>query len=74
MKKVILLGILVVSGLSFGRDYEYRERAELQPVERVSYEEQLMISREREIVEANIGAYQEFHRELTNMDRGSDRN
>ncbi len=74
MKKVILLGILVVGGLSFGRDYEYRERGELQPVERVSYEEQLMISRERETVEANIQAYQEFHRELTNMDRGSERN
>ncbi len=74
MKKVLLLGVLVVSGLSFGRDYEYREKAELQPVERVSYEENSMISREREAGEANIEAYREFHRELINMDRGTEGN
>lgn len=74
MKKVLLLGVLVVSGLSFGRDYEYREKSELQPVERVSYEENSMISREREAGEVSIEVYQEFHRELMNMDRGTERN
>lgn len=74
MKKLLVLGVLVVSGLSFGRDYEYRERVELQQVESVGYGDQLMISREREVGEANIEAYKEFHRELTNMDRGSERN
>ncbi|GLI57824.1 hypothetical protein PM10SUCC1_33380 [Propionigenium maris DSM 9537] len=74
MKKLLLLGMLVVSGLAFGRDYEYRESMELQPVERVNYEENSMISREREAGEINIEAYQEFHRELINMDRGTERN
>ena len=68
MKKIILLGILVVSGLSFGRDYEYREKSELQPVESTGYEEQEMLTRERELDSQVI--YSNFHRDLDNMSRG----
>ncbi len=74
MKKILLIGILVISGLSFARDYEYREKLELQPVEYTSYGDQTMISRERIITESNIENYKEFHEELSNMDRGSEKN
>ena len=70
MKKILLLGTLIVSGLSFGRDYENRESQELQVVQGVRAEEQLMISREREIGEKNQEIYSDFHRELDNMSRG----
>lgn len=70
MKKIILLGMLIVSGLSFGRDYEYREKSELQPVESVRYEDQEMLSRERELGRNNQAIYSDFHRDLDNMSRG----
>ncbi|WP_281837323.1 hypothetical protein [Propionigenium maris] len=70
MKKMLLLGILVISGLSYGRDFEYRESKELQVVQSVGSEDKSMLSREREISKNNLEVYSEFHRELDNMDRG----
>ncbi len=70
MKKMLLLGMLVIGGLSYGRDFEYRESKELQVVQNVSGENQSMLSREREISKNNLEVYSEFHRELDNMDRG----
>ena len=70
MKKMLLIGMLVISGLSYGRDYENRERQEFQVVESVSYEDQSMISRESEISENSMEVYSDFHRDLGNMDRG----
>ncbi len=72
MKKIILLSMLVVSGLSFGRDYEYREKSELQPVESVRYEDQVMLSRERELGRNNQEIYSNFHIDLENMSRGQE--
>ncbi len=70
MKKMLLLGMLVIGGLSYGRDFEYRESKELQVVQSVSSEDKSMLSREREISKNNLEVYSEFQRELDNMDRG----
>ena len=72
MKKILLIGVLVISGLSFGRDYEVRERQELKIINEPVQMDQQMLSREREIFESNIINYSEFHKELDNMDRGHD--
>ncbi len=70
MKMLLLLGMLVIGGLSYGRDYENRERQELQVVQSVRYEDQEMLSRERVIGEKNQETYSDFHMELENMSRG----
>ncbi len=84
MKKLILAGLLVVTITSLGRDYEYRGRRELEEVGREKKEYQERMSKlapeeysiakekvERERKE-NIKKYSDFHRELENMDRGSE--
>jgi len=70
MKKMLLIGMLVVGGLSYGRDFERRESKELQVVQGMSTEDQSMISRVREQTDENMDIYSEFHRELETMDRG----
>ncbi len=70
MKKMLLVGMLVIGGLSYGRDFEYREGQELQVVQGVVREEQSMISRVREQSEKNMDIYSEFHRDLDTMGRG----
>ncbi len=66
MKKMLLVGMLVIGGLSYGRDFEYREGQELQVVQGVVRDEQSMISR----VMKNMDIYSEFHRDLDTMGRG----
>ena len=70
MKKMLLVGMLIISGLSYGRDFERLERNELQVVQNVSNEDQSMGSRIREQSDQNMDIYSEFHRELETMDRG----
>ncbi len=70
MKKILLIGMLVIGGLSYGRDFERRESKELQVVQNVNSEDQSMISRVREQTDKSMGDYSEFHRDLDNMDRG----
>lgn len=70
MKKILLIGMLVVSGLSYGRDFERRESQELQVVQSVNTKDQSMLSREREKSDRNMETYSEFHRDLGNMSRG----
>ncbi len=48
MKKILLIGMLVIGGLSYGRDFERRESKELQVVQNVNSEDQSMISRVRD--------------------------
>ncbi len=74
MKKMLLIGMLIVGGLSYGRDYEYRERKELQVIKEARYEDPTMISRERKLSEDSMKKYADFHRDLDNMGRGSERN
>lgn len=68
LKKILLVGMLVVSGLSFGRDFEYRERQELQVVQETPQMD--IFSRERDSSEYNRDVYSYFHNELDNMSRG----
>ncbi|WP_281837504.1 hypothetical protein [Propionigenium maris] len=70
MKKMLLLGMLVIGGLSYGRDFERRESQEFQVVQSVRCENREMLSRERKLGEKNQEIYSDFHRELDNMDRG----
>ncbi len=68
MKKMLLIGMLVIGGLSYGRDFERREGQELQVVQNIVREDQCMISREQS--ERNMDVYSEFHMELDTMVRG----
>ncbi len=74
MKKMLLVGMLVVSGLSFGRDFEYREYNEFQNVQNPVMESQEQLSREREISLENQVKYSDFMNELDNMDKGKNTN
>ena len=73
MKKMLLIGMLIVSGLSYGRDFEYRERSEFRVVEDRGSEDKRMVSRNREGVEVNMEKYSEFHRDLNNQSRGREK-
>lgn len=73
MKKLLLIGMLVISGLSFGRDFEVREREELKVVHEPVEMDRDMLSREREASENNFEKYSDFHRDLENLDRRSDK-
>jgi len=67
---MLLVGMLIISVLSFGRDFEVREWQELKRVHELVQMEQSIISREREISENNMKEYSEFHKELKSMDKG----
>ena len=73
MKKMLLIGMLIVSGLSYGRDFEYREKSEFRVVEDRAAEDKRMVSRNRDRLEVNMEKYSEFHRDLNNQDRGSEK-
>jgi len=73
MKKMLLIGMLIVSGLSYGRDFEYREKSEFRVVEDRGVEDKRMVSRNRDRLEVNMEKYSEFHRDLNNQDRGSEK-
>lgn len=70
MKKILLVGALVISGLSYGRDFEYRERNEFQVVVDPSYENDELLSRERDYLEENMVKHSDFYRDLDNLSRG----
>ncbi len=82
MKKLLLVGMLVVAAVSYGRDNEYRTRNEFTEVQREYAENKEMLNRatpeeyslivreERSEREPNMEVYSEFHRELDNMGRG----
>jgi len=78
MKRMLLVGMLVVSGLSFGRDYEYNEKRDIvKPVqeqqERLNRYSSLDWEMDKEVTENNLETYSEFHRDLERMDRGHDK-
>ena len=60
----------MVSGLSFSRDFEYREYKEFQNVQNSVVENQQQLSREREISLKNQEKYRDFMTQLDNMNRG----
>lgn len=82
MKKLLLVGMVVVGAVSYGRDHEFRTRNEFIEVQKEYAENQEMLNRatleeysfivteERRDREANMETYSEFHRDLDNMGRG----
>lgn len=64
--------MLVIGSLSFGRDFEYREKQEFKSVEIVKVLDNNMMSRESDLYEKNLNKYSDFHKELNNMNRGRD--
>jgi len=74
MKKLVMMMVLMLGTLAFGRDYDHRERNDIeQAMERNSANRE-MLTRERKISQNNMEKYEEFHWELMHMDRGeSDR-
>ena len=75
MKKLLLVGMLVLSGLSFARDYTHNEKRDIvapmeEMQERASRLSQDQFNLEGASIEANIEKYSGFHSDLDNMDRG----
>lgn len=69
MKKIIVLGVLCISALSFGRDFEYHEVRDIIKPMKSSLEKlnQLIPEEweaEREDMNKNIERYADFHAEL----------
>ncbi len=75
MKKLLLVGILVLSGLSFARDFTYNERRDIinpieENVDRMSrFTPDEWMNLEMETAE-NLVKYDYFHWELDRMDKG----
>jgi len=82
MKKLLLVGMVVLAAVSYGRDHEYRTRNEFVEVQKEYTENKEMLNRatpeeydfivdrENREREANMATYSEFHRELDTMGRG----
>ena len=82
MKKLLLVGMVVLGAVSYGRDHEYRTRNEFVEVQKEYVENKEMLNRatpeeydiivteERVNRETNMDNYSEFHRDLDNMGRG----
>lgn len=75
MKRIILAGILVISGLSFARDYTYNE---MRDIVKPAIEQQERLSREttqewqldKEETEENFEIYSDFHKDFDYIERG----
>ncbi|GLI54941.1 hypothetical protein PM10SUCC1_04560 [Propionigenium maris DSM 9537] len=75
MKKVLLMLMMVVGAVSFGRDFDYNEKRDIvdvnrAQVERLSRYTDTDWSSDKAEIEANFTRYADFHRELDTMDRG----
>ncbi len=75
MKKLLLVAMMVVGAVSFGRDFDHNEKRDIVDVNRVQVERMSRYtdadwSSGRAEIEANFTRYADFHRELDNMDRG----
>ena len=75
MKKILLVAMMVVSAVSFGRDYEFNERRDIveinqSQIERLSRLTEVEWDSEKAAAKANYERYASFHHELDTMDRG----
>jgi len=75
MKKLLLITMMVVGAVSYGRDFEYNERRDVvevsnEQVERMSRFTEAEWNLERSVAKENFENYIEFHKELETMDRG----
>ena len=78
MKKMLLVGMFLISGLSFARDYTYNEMRDIvipaqEQHERLSRETSHDWALDNEKANENFERYSQFHKDLDNMDRGRDR-
>ena len=75
MKKVLLIALVVVGAVSYGRDFDRNERRDIVAV---GYEQAEKMNRlteaewnlEGSIWEENFKNYRDFHKELETMDKG----
>jgi len=75
MKKVLLMAMMVVGAVSYGRDFEHNEKRDIVDVNRAQVERMSRFtdaewSNEKSEIEANFTRYEDFHMELDTMDRG----
>jgi len=75
MKKLLLVAMVVVGAISYGRDFEHNERRDIlevssEQVERMSRFTEEEWNLERSVAKENLENYMEFHKELEAMDRG----
>jgi len=79
MKKLVMVMVLMLGTLAFGRDYEYNENRDIvKPIEkqqdRLSRYTQMEWKLDQGITEGNFERYAEFHRELASSDQGENSN
>lgn len=70
MKKLMLIGLMVVGTVTFSRDYDYQEKQIHKQLNEIG-----MLNREGAYEgkgESALETYEEFHRELERMERGGD--
>lgn len=75
MKKLLLIAMMVVGAVSYGRDFDHNERRDIvavgnEQIERMSRFTEAQWNLERSIAEKNFETYMDFHKELETMDRG----
>lgn len=75
MKKVLLMAMMVVGAVSYGRDFDHNEKRDIVDVNRAQIERMSRFtdaewSNEKSEIEANFVKYADFHMELDTMDRG----
>lgn len=74
MKKLLLTALVLVGTLSYGRDFEYREKRDIQRIKKEQEEKvRQFISKKRKADNINLERYSRFHRELERADRGHER-
>ncbi len=75
MKKLLLMLMMVVGAVSFGRDFDHNEKRDIVDVNRAQIERLSRYtdadwSSDKAEIEANFTRYADFHSELDTMDRG----
>ena len=78
MKKILLIGMLVISGLSFAKDYTYNEMRDIvlpaqEQYVRLSRESSQEWLQDKKVAEKNFEVYSQFHNDLAKLDTGNDR-
>jgi len=77
MKKLLLVTMMVVGAVSYGRDFDHNERRDIvkvssEQVERMSRFTEAEWNLERSVAKENFENYMDFHKELETMDRGQE--
>lgn len=78
MKKLLLAALVVMGTLSYGRDFEYGEKRDIQGITAKQEERgNLLAPKDKKadgkLEDINFERYSRFHRELERADRGHER-